>query len=512
LAEVDHFIVAIDGWFPNSQPRVFAPAAGSDYRWPHVESGGLLCLRPSRCGADVVDRILCHLADAEVLLNYSPGQCREEFQREFIAYWGQRATKDAGRIEVQSLLTPSGETREVVYYHDVRHARFVVADGVDELKRWLRNVGLNPGDKQLFPTCLVRLPEPLLPSEFPQSGAEVTRLLPPELLRRCLFPGRSLPIVFEAQTVTGATFVSVVLKGGDPKALIKGFRNAALVPLERIVNSFGRPLQRLPVTRVDGAWVHGRDHPSDYTAVKGRSVAIVGCGAIGAALAMLLAKAGVGELLLIDGDELTVANISRHPLGLGSVGLNKATALAATLRRQLPHLTFEGLSSRFEGLSQRQLSKLSNMDMIVAAGIDFDGETALDSWRRSLPRPPAYLSTWTEAYAVAGHAVLLYGAESILAGFDADERPTFRLTDWPDDAGALHVEAGCGNVFQPHGVIYLQPIIAMAGALALDALQDKVLKSCRRAWLGDPSTVMARAGKVREAFDAAMTRREFTWP
>jgi hypothetical protein len=56
------------------------------------------------------------------------------------------------------------------------------------------------------------------------------------------------------------------------------------------------------------------------------------------------------------------------------------------------------------------------------------------------------------------------------------------------------------------------PIIAMVGALALDALQGKVPNSCRRAWLGDPSTVTARAGTAREAFDAAMTRREFTWP
>lgn len=89
-------------------------------------------------------------------------------------------------------------------------------------------------------------------------------------------------------------------------------------------------------------------------------MAIVGCGAIGAAVARLLAQAGVGELLLVDGDELTVANASRHPLGIDHVGLNKATAMAAVLRRQLPHLTFEGYATRFERLKEWQRSRMFN--------------------------------------------------------------------------------------------------------------------------------------------------------
>lgn len=286
------------------------------------------------------------------------------------------------------------------------------------------------------------------------------------------------------------------------------------VPPTRILNSYEkRPVERCKVARVDGSWVHGRGHASSYAVVKNRKVAVIGCGAIGAAVARLLAQAGVGEQIFVDADSLITANVSRHPLGMFHVGLNKASALQEHLRREFPHLTFDhAFQRRFEWLAPKELDQLSSADLIISAGIDFDGEAALDQWRRDLARPPAQLSTWAEAYAAAGHAVLLYGNASILAGFDAEELPNFRLTDWPDEAGALIVEAGCGNTFQPHGVIDLHPTVGLAAGLALDTLLANVPTSCRRVWMGDPAVVEANGGILRETFTDRLTMREFAWP
>ena len=87
LKAADHLVLAVDAAFPNSQPRIFAPAAGSDYSWPHVEQAGLLCLRSSRNSAPIADRVQAHLRDAEELLNFPEPKRREEFEREFMAYW-----------------------------------------------------------------------------------------------------------------------------------------------------------------------------------------------------------------------------------------------------------------------------------------------------------------------------------------------------------------------------------------------------------------------------------------
>lgn len=514
LQEADHLVLAIDAAFPNSQPRVVAPAAGSDYNWPHVEQAGLLCLRSSKRAAPIADRVMTHLIDAEELLRFPETKRRQEFEREFAAYWSYRATNSFERARVWSLVTPGGVAREVTYFFDARYIRHVIADDKGALKRWLRNTGANPGDKHIYPTWLFRLSQPWTPREFPETGDEITKLLPPDMVRKCLEPGLQSPFLFEVDTKTGPAFAAVVLRGAEHREVMRGFRHISKVPPARIVNSYStRPVERCEVARVDGAWVHGRDHASSYASVKNRKVAVIGCGAIGAAVARLLAQAGVGEQIFVDADSLTTANVSRHPLGMFHVGFNKASGLQEHLRRELPHLTFEhAYQRRFERLAPKELDQLANADLIVSAGIDFDGEAALDRWRCALARPPAHLSTWVEAYAAAGHAVLLNGRASILAGFDDEERPNFRLTDWANDAGALIVEAGCGNTFQPHGVIDLHPTVGMAAGLALDMLLGKVPASCRRVWMGDPAVVEVHGGTLRETFTDRLTMREFVWP
>lgn len=513
LRTVDHLVLAVDAAFPNSQPRIFAPAAGSDYIWPHVEQAGRLCLRSSKNSAPIAWRVQMHLRDAEELLNFPEPKRREEFGREFTAYWSHRATNSADQARVWSLVTPGGVTREVTCFFDARSNRHIIADDKDALKRWLRNTGANLGDKQIYPTWLFRLSQPWTPREFPETGDEITKLLPQDIVRKCLEPGLSAPFLFEVDTKTGTAFAAVVLRGPERRDVMKGFRHMSKVPAAHIVGSYTkRPVERCKVARVDGAWVHGRDHHSSYASIKNRKVAIVGCGAIGAAVAHLLAQAGVGEQIFVDADSLSTANVSRHPLGMHHVGLNKASALKVHLQRGFPHLTFEhAFRNRIECLTSKDLDQLASADLIVSAGIDFDGEAALDHWRRRLAHPPAHISTWTEAYAVAGHAVLLYGQASILAGFDSEERPNFRLTDWPDESGALIMEAGCGNSFQPHGVIDLHPTVGMAAGLALDTLLDKVPASCRRVWMGDPAVVEANDGILRETFTDQLTVREFVW-
>jgi len=516
LTEVDHLILAIDGSFPNSQLRVFAPAAGSDYSWPHVEQKGLLCLRATRCTASTEDRIAVHLSDAEELLNYSETKRRNEFEREFMAYWGQRATDAPNPARIFSLVTPRREAREIYYYYDSKTDRFIVGDEKDTLLKWLHNIGARPRKKDIMSTWLFHLPRPWIPKNFPELGADVTKMLSPEMIIQYLIPGQhvKLPFLFEAETTTGTAFVGVVLHGPKRNEMVKGFRHITHVPIERIANFYSsRKVERCKVSRVDGAWIHGRDHPSSYSVVKNRNVAIIGCGSIGAELAYLLAQAGVGKFILVDGDDLNTANVSRHPLGVEHVGFNKAALMKVELRRQFPHLTVDHVfPRRFEHLTTKELELIAEADLIIAAGIDFNGEAALDAWRRSLVQPPAYMSTWVEAYATAGHAVLLYGDRSILTGFDEEERPIFRLTDWPDAAGILIVEAGCGNSFQPHGVVDLHPTIGLAAGLSLDVLLDKVPVSCRRVWMGDPSLVEQNGGTLREDFADTQTIREFPWP
>jgi len=67
-----------------------------------------------------------------------------------------------------------------------------------------------------------------------------------------------------------------------------------------------------------------------------KSVTIFGCGSLGSAIALLLAKAGIGKLTLIDSDFVSPGNVARHICDLGLVGLPKTTASRFVIQRHVP--------------------------------------------------------------------------------------------------------------------------------------------------------------------------------
>lgn len=510
--DVASLLLVVDAAFPNSQPRVFALGMGSDYRWPHVEQHGLLCLRPTSIASPVGDRVRLHLDDALELLNYSDEKCAAEFAREFGAYWSHQARQPNKSPRVVSLVTPGGESRQVMFFLDNKLSWLLVADTKMDAKAWLGNLGIAVRDHDLLPGLLVRLRRPWRPSEFPKTVGDVIRGLPEDAIRMNLAPNRCSLFLFEAVTSTGPVFAAVLARGANSDKLKNGFRSWARVPTDHVKRAMAQQrVERVVVSRVDAPWINGRGHSPEQADLSARKVGIVGCGAVGSAIAELLAKAGVGELTLVDNDDLQTGNVGRHLLGVGFLGWNKAKGVATDLQRRLPHLKIGAIHrTKFERLTPAELGRLAEVDMIVTAGLDIEGEAAVNAWRQTLQRPPAYLSTWVEAYAIVGHAVLLYGNTDLMLGFEG-ERPVFRLTDWPDGADAVIVEAGCGNVFQPHGAVDLQPTVAMAAGLALDALLGRVSSSCRRVWFGNRDRVALLGGVVRGGFTEVNAMRQIPW-
>ena len=71
-------------------------------------------------------------------------------------------------------------------------------------------------------------------------------------------------------------------------------------------------------------------------------VGILGCGALGSAAAHLLARCGVGTLVLVDGDSVELHNLARqHLYGAEDVGKAKVAALAAQLARINPEVKLQ---------------------------------------------------------------------------------------------------------------------------------------------------------------------------
>lgn len=75
-----------------------------------------------------------------------------------------------------------------------------------------------------------------------------------------------------------------------------------------------------------------------------KSVLLVGAGAIGSPVALQLARAGVGKLIIIDNDHVQVGNTPRWALGWQSAGVLKTDALESYIQREYPYTKIETIT------------------------------------------------------------------------------------------------------------------------------------------------------------------------
>ena len=72
--------------------------------------------------------------------------------------------------------------------------------------------------------------------------------------------------------------------------------------------------------------------------LRASTVAICGLGGLGSSIAVSLARAGVGTLILIDFDRVDLTNLNRQQYKACQLGMEKAQALAENLREINPYI------------------------------------------------------------------------------------------------------------------------------------------------------------------------------
>ena len=80
---------------------------------------------------------------------------------------------------------------------------------------------------------------------------------------------------------------------------------------------------------------HGKELQAKFT---GSTVAICGLGGLGSNIAVALARAGVGRLILIDFDRVDISNLHRQQYQADQIGLYKTEALTENLKRMAPYV------------------------------------------------------------------------------------------------------------------------------------------------------------------------------
>lgn len=115
--------------------------------------------------------------------------------------------------------------------------------------------------------------------------------------------------------------------------------------------------------------------PEPYMHLAAKSVAIVGCGSVGAKIAASLARSGCGNFVLVDGDAFFAGNVVRNDLDWNSVGLNKPDAVKARITYLNPSAKVQafrvGLGTQeSSALTDSALVAIGSCDVIVDATAD----------------------------------------------------------------------------------------------------------------------------------------------
>ena len=88
---------------------------------------------------------------------------------------------------------------------------------------------------------------------------------------------------------------------------------------------------------------HGLDLHKRFSSA---TVAVCGLGGLGSNIAIALARAGIGKLLLIDFDRVDITNLHRQQYKANQIGLYKADALAENLLEIAPYTEITAVTAK----------------------------------------------------------------------------------------------------------------------------------------------------------------------
>jgi len=131
--------------------------------------------------------------------------------------------------------------------------------------------------------------------------------------------------------------------------------------------------------------------------LKESKVGIAGAGGLGSNAAMLLARAGVGQLIIADFDVVEPSDLNRQFYFLDQIGLPKVIALEQNLKRLNPYSLYEMHNVRITPDNVKEI--FSRADLLIEA---FDRaeekQMLIEQWLTHFPQKPIIAASGLAGY------------------------------------------------------------------------------------------------------------------
>lgn len=280
---------------------------------------------------------------------------------------------------------------------------------------------------------------------------------------------------------------------GPATGITKGFRQGSAIPFELALRAIKKlPIGRPRCLRLDREFALSR--VGGDTTLLNRRIAIVGLGAIGGHLPAMLARAGAGELRLIDDDVLSPDNAMRHELGYFGLLKNKVDALKSLLGSTYPELLVQTRAERVENTLTENPDWVMGVEaLIFATGAETSELAANDKIGRGVNR----LHVWIEPLGLGWHVLAIPkgvpGCYRCLFAHDA-ERGFFNMASLalPGQNFQRSV-AGCPGTFTPFGDLDATQAALECCRIVRRVINGEIGSTTLLSWRGDP-TLFQHAG------------------
>ncbi len=225
-------------------------------------------------------------------------------------------------------------------------------------------------------------------------------------------------------------------------------------------------------------------------------VSQLGLGAIGAPLALELARNQVGELRLLESDDVEAAQTVRWPFGLDGAGRPKLEVIAQFVERNYPHTDVTRFAHRLGGTAlerkNRDENEIDLLDRFLRGAslvLDATAERGLQQLISDFSREPQLKQVYTSSTegARGGNVALIVpGAGGCWYCWklhtDQPEDQAHRIPLPPFDGDGTVQPRGCASPTFTGASFDLLPVIAQAARVAVKAL-DPHAELCSMVWV-----------------------------
>jgi molybdopterin/thiamine biosynthesis adenylyltransferase len=243
----------------------------------------------------------------------------------------------------------------------------------------------------------------------------------------------------------------------------------------------------------------------DYLTVRGganssltnKKIAVIGCGAIGSQIAVLLAHSGILNVTLIDPQFLSKDNQYRHVLGNDCIGKAKVEGLKSEIERKLPLTNVTAITANFEQLHKDKTFDFGKFDLVIVATANVNTNFIInDYFVRELPGLPV-IYTWLDPYGIGGHTLVTNNKEAV---------GCYHCLYTKDDSKGIgyHNEAsfaksgqsftksigGCNTRFTPFSGLDANKAAENTARIAMQVLQEKITGNPLYSWKGSETTFL----------------------